>query len=226
MAPSKGRALRHRAPGPVLSRPIYKPRKQHYKKGRKKSVPSTGRPASAAVEGKLTAAEQADLTEIQYGFALAYLGNGFNARQAYLSVCPHVTHGSADVQGHRMLRNVKVRAFLLPQLEEHWNGVMMEGVEALARVARDARADITLLYDEAGELMKPRDWPIEIKGSVKSIQDGPYGLKVSLVDTLQARRIILEQTGKLKSPGDSLDALAAAIRGDLQKHGRTGDEEM
>jgi phage terminase small subunit len=226
MAPKKGQAMRHRAPGPVLNRPALTRGKQKYKKGRKKSVPSTGRPASAAVEGKLSAAEQADLTEIQYGFSLAYLGNGFNARQAYLSVCPHVTQGSADVQGHRMLRNDKVRSFLLPQLEEHWSGMLMEGTEALARVARDARADITLLYDQAGNLMKPRDWPVEVKGSVKSIQDGPYGLKVSLVDPLQARRIILEQTGKLKGTADSIDALAAAIRGDMEKHGRTGDEEV
>ena len=96
----------------------------------------------------------------------------------------------------------------------------MGGEQALGRIALDGSVDIRQLYDETGELLKPHMWPDSIAGSVKSVQDGPYGLKVTLVDPLQARRIILEQTGKIKSPGDSLDALAQAIRGDLERNGK------
>ena len=78
----------------------------------------------------------------------------------------------------------------------------MSGDEALGRVAMDARAAIRLLFDEKGELLSPHDWPDSVAGCVKAIQHGPYGLKITLVDPLVALRIILEQTGKLKSTGD------------------------
>lgn len=122
------------------------------------------------------------------------------------------------MEGSRSLANPCVRALLQPKLDAAWRALQMGGDEALARVARDARADIRLLYDEKGELLKPHLWPDEIAGSVKSVQDGPYGLKVSLVDPLAARRTILEQTGKLKTLPESVDALAAAIRADKEKN--------
>lgn len=157
-------------------------------------------------------------------FCLEYLGNGFNATAAYKAAYPGVTDGSARTNGWRMLANADVRAFLAPRLERRWTQLQISGDEALARIALDATVDIRLLFDEQGNLLKPQDWPDEIVGSIKSVTPGPFGTKVQLVDGLAARRIILEQTGKLKTTGDSIDALAAAIRGDLEKHGRTGDE--
>ena len=44
-------------------------------------------------------------------------------------------------------------------------------------------------------------WPDSITMSVKAIQPGPFGTKIVLNDKLAARRIILEQTGKLKGGG-------------------------
>ena len=41
---------------------------------------------------------------------------------------------------------------------------------------------------------------------------------------LAALRTILEQTGKLKTPGESFDALAAALRSDLERAGRIPKE--
>ena len=62
----------------------------------------------------------------------------------------------------------------------------------------DARADIRMLFDEHGCLLKPHEWPDEIANSIEAV-DLKTG-KVKLASKLTARRIILEQTGKLKAP--------------------------
>ena len=137
------------------------------------------------------------LTVAQYAFALAYVGNGFNAAAAYRAAHPNVTNGTASVEGHRTLVNPKLRKHISERLDEHWKAEHMNGDEALARVAQDARADIRLLFDGQGELLKPHDWPDEIAGSVEAL-DVRTG-KVKLASKTTARRIILEQTGKLKT---------------------------
>jgi len=43
---------------------------------------------------------------------------GLNAKAAYLKVHPEVTPRTAEVNGHRMLRNAEVQAVLLPMLEK------------------------------------------------------------------------------------------------------------
>lgn len=68
-------------------------------------------------------------------FAFEYLANGFNATQAYLKAHPAVSDNTAGVEGHRLLRKPKVRAFLNPLLEEAWKPLQMGGEQALARVA-------------------------------------------------------------------------------------------
>ena len=82
-----------------------------------------------------------------------------------------------------------------------------------------ASADVRDLYDENGELLAIHLWPDSIAACVKSIKDGPAGLTVTMHDKLAALRTILEQLGKLKTPGDSMDALADAIRADRKTHG-------
>lgn len=158
------------------------------------------------------------LTPLQYTFALTWASNGFNGAAAYRAASPKVLDITARTEGSRTLALPNVRAFLASLLGARWKAEQMDGDEALGRVARDARADIRLLYDDKGELLTPNLWPDEIAGSIKSIADGPYGLKVTLVDPLTARRIILEQTGKLKNPLEgAIDALADAIRADVAR---------
>ena len=157
----------------------------------------------------------------QYEFCLNYVANGFNATAAYKAAYPEATPRSARELGYRLLTKVDIKAFLATQLAEGWEALQMDGDEALGRVAQHARADIRLFYDEKGQLLDPRDWPDEIAGSVKAIKDGPYGKTITLVDPLSAQRIILEQTGKLKSPtGEGLDALAEAIRADQARYSK------
>jgi hypothetical protein len=113
-----------------------------------------------------------------------------------------------------------VQAFLKPQLDAHWKALQMDGEEALARVALDARADLRALFDANGKALPPQQWPDDLANSIEAVdikEDGTY--KVKLTNKGQARRTILEQTGKIKSPlAESVDALAAAILADRDAH--------
>jgi hypothetical protein len=87
----------------------------------------------------------------------------------------------------------------------------MKGDEALASISLDARADIRELFDEQGKLLNPRLWPDSVAHSVKAYRSGPFGPTVIMNDSLAARRIILEQSGELKSPAAAQASTLARI---------------
>lgn len=62
-------------------------------------------------------------------------------------------------------------------------------------------------------------WPDHIAPCVRAVKDGPYGRSVTLESPLQALRIVLEQTGKLKPSSQGVDALAEALRATYEQHG-------
>lgn len=168
--------------------------------------------------------EREGLTLVEYEFALAYLGNGFNARQAYLSGHPAALPSTAGVEGWRYLNNPNVRAFLNRRLEERWKPLEMAAAEAVGRISQIARADIRELLDEKGVLKRPELWPESIRGCVRAIKPGPAGDGVTIESPLAALRIILELTGRLKNPiADAADALADAIKRDMAR--REGKQE-
>jgi hypothetical protein len=82
-------------------------------------------------------------------------------------------------------------------------------------VSCDARADIRELFDADGHLLPMQQWPDSIAVSVKAIHAGPSGTRIVLNDKLAARRIILEQTGKLKNPLSRGRTLARILTGDF-----------
>jgi phage terminase small subunit len=153
------------------------------------------------------------LTPAQYAFALHYLANGFNASAAYRAAHEGVTDGTSRVEGCRTLAHPSVRAFLNQQLGERWKPLQMDGDEALARVALDARSDVRDLFSPDGQLLPVHQWPDAIANSVDAFEQREDGtIKVKLVPKLQARRVVLEATGKLKSPMEGgLDALASLL---------------
>lgn len=164
--------------------------------------------------------EKVGLTEQQYTFCLEYLANGFNASAAYKKAHPGVTDGTARTEGWRSLTNPDIRAFLKQRMDGPWKARQLDGEEALALVAGDAVADVRLLYDAKGAFLKPQDWPDEIAQSVEAIEFNEDGSvkKVKLAGKLAARRIILEQTGKLKTGDTGIDQLAAALRETMTQH--------
>lgn len=145
------------------------PRKGQAKK-RAKSQPRQPEPVPDGLNGA------------QRVFALAYLGNGFNASAAYREAHAGVTDGTARTEGSRTLALPNLRAFLSSRLEAAWKPYQMGGEQALGRVA-------VLAAGAPDDRVK-----------------------------LAALRTILEQTGKLKNLPDSIDALAAALRADLEAH--------
>ena len=179
------------------------------------------RSVRGATKKRMRDSKPPNLTIAQYQFALEYLGNGFNATQAYLAAHPKATYATARIEGSRHLAKPCIRTFIDAHAQDQWKLLQMSGDEALARVAYIARADLRLLFDETGVLRKPQEWPSDITSAIDSVVLRPDGaIKVKFASRLAALRIILEHNGKLKSSADSVDALAAAIRADIEAHGR------
>lgn len=177
---------------------------------------------STRVAGRTAAPMDPDIpkgfTVGQYEFALAYLANGGNATRAYLVAHPTVTYGTAQVEGHRTLTRPQIRKFIASRRRSKWKSLHMSGDEALMRVALDARADLRGLFNGSA-LLEPEFWPDDLANSIEAVEVKPDGaVKVKLCSKLTARRIILEQTGKLKSRlEDDISAIARALRKDLGK---------
>lgn len=203
----------------------------HKGTGRGQSTTKPRRPRkSTRVAGVTSAPMDPDIpkgfTVGQYEFALAYLANGGNATRAYLVAHPAVTYGTAQVEGHRTLTRPNVRAFIAKQRHRKWKSLHMSGDEALMRVALDARADLRGLF-KGSELLEPEYWPDDLANSIESVEVKPDGaIKVKVCSKLAARRIVLEQTGKLRSKlEDTMSAIAKALRKDLGKDEDEDDDE-
>jgi phage terminase small subunit len=157
------------------------------------------------------------LTTVQTLFALTYIANGCNALRAYQAAHPNAAISTCGVEGHRTLHIPKVTAFIQEELNKKFVAAHMEADEVVARVSMDARADLTMLYDEEGKLLEPYQWSTEFRNSVESYERTENGgFKIKLVSKGNARRAILEMTGKLKNPlAGGLSDLARAIREDI-----------
>jgi len=165
-------------------------------------------PATATGERRLTLAQDA--------FCFEYVKNGSsNATQAYLASHPGVTYNTATVEGHRILGNPKVWA----RIEELWKLYQMSGEEAIARIGRIGKFDLGQLYDESGTMLPRSKWPKDAGQflGTDDVAKGRFALPLST--RLAALRTIAEATGKVKTPVVEIDILAAALRGDLAKHG-------
>jgi Terminase small subunit len=125
------------------------------------------------------------------------------------------SRAAAAAAASRLLRIVKVKEAIDALAAARWKRLAMTGDEAAALVANDARADVRQLFDENSKLLPVRDWPDSIARSVKAIRPGPFGTTIVLNDSLAARRIVLEQTGKLKTAVGGGGDLARLLAGDF-----------
>lgn len=151
-------------------------------------------------------------------FIHEYDANGGNGTQAWFATHPATkSYTAAASSACNALKNPEIRRRLDALKAARYKRLQMNGDEALARVSLDARADVRELFDDAGKLMAPRLWPANVAQSVKAIRfadDGTPQL-VTFNDSLVARRIILEQTGKLKNPLGGINELARILAGDF-----------
>lgn len=169
-------------------------------------------PARTAAKKKRT------LTVQQEAFVHEYDANGGNGVRAYMASHPECeSYSAAGVGAFHYLRNPKIRTVIDALAEARWKRLAMTGDEAVARIAQDARADIRELFDDDGNLLPVRHWPDSVAQSVKAIRPGKDGYTVVLNDSLAARRLIAEQTGKLKSTAGAVGDLARILAGDFEE---------
>lgn len=157
-------------------------------------------------------------------FVRAYLANGGNATDAYQTVHPKVTRGTAAVMGWRALRNPKIATLI----RAAWHKVLAQrkiDVETvIGMVACEAEADVTQLYDAHGKMLPPHQWPRWMTHCIEAIdlrEDGTGRIK--LASQSQARKFLLELFGRTRTVADSFDAMAEAILADRAKHLPQGD---
>jgi hypothetical protein len=149
-------------------------------------------------------------------FVHEYDGNGGNGTRAWFATHPEAkSYKAAATSAWLALKNPEVRAALDALKAARYRRLQMNGDEALARVSLDARSDPRELFDEHGRLMPARLWPANVAQSVRAVKFRDDGTPRELVmnDALHARRIILEQTGKLKNPLSGMNELARILAG-------------
>ncbi len=157
------------------------------------------------------------LSPTEEAFVLEYLANGLNALRAYQAVHPRATKNTAAVEGHRTLKKPNVQKFMERERRARFRRLQMDGDEVLARVGMDAAADLAELFDADDEMLPPSKWPLSMRNSIEQITISPDGTtRVKLASKTAARRTLLEQSGKLRSPLEAgLSALERALRKDL-----------
>jgi hypothetical protein len=142
-------------------------------------------------------------------FLLEYEANGFNGVRAYLAVHPTCKVRTAATNAWRLLKKADIRARAVALRQKRLETLAMEGAEAAQLLAETARADPRDLYDDQGKLLPVHLWPDHIAHCVKAIR----GDAVVLHDSQAAQRLVLEMTGKLKSPLAPIADLAAILAG-------------
>ena len=149
-------------------------------------------------------------------FVVEYDSNGNNGVRAWLASHAGTTSlKAAASSASQALRNPKVKAALDVLTQARWKRLGMGGDEALALIAGDARADIREIFDEHDQILPVKDWPDSIARSVKSVKNGPYGLSVTLNDSLAARKLIAESTGAIRNPLSGVNDLARLLAGNF-----------
>lgn len=120
-------------------------------------------------------------------FCLAYLANGFNATAAYRTAYPDIKADVAPAAASRLLRHVKVAAFIAGRIDAVCKPLQMGGEEALAHIAIIARDE----RQRTNDRLKALRSLLEVTGKVKSAAG---------VDELaEALRQTLEQNAKKPS---------------------------
>lgn len=93
---------------------------------------------------------KASVTERQNRFVQAYIANGENATQAYLTVNPHVTTGSAGVEGHRLLKIPRIQQAIEKHRAELRLRFALTTDRVVQELARVAYFDPRRMLDEKG----------------------------------------------------------------------------
>lgn len=141
-----------------------------------------------------------ELSEKQWQFALEYL---IHFNQTHAAVAAGYSENGASVQGGRLLSNAKVAAALAFLIEERTKRTLIDADWLLERLAAEATADVSELYEQDGVSLKPvHHWPeVWRTGLVSGIKVEPKlqveGVTLAVTDLKLSDRLKrLELIGK------------------------------
>lgn len=97
------------------------------------------------------------LTPRQQRFCEEYLID-LNATQA--AIRAGYSEATAHVQGPRLLDKVAIRKFLEERRAERSEETKIDAAWVLKRLAAEAEADVADLYDDNGDLLPVKEWPL------------------------------------------------------------------
>lgn len=103
-------------------------------------------------------------------FVKAYLANGHNATKAYLVINPHVTVGTAGVEGHKLLKNPKTQAILHKVLEEQMLKLEIKADRVVRALECIAFFDPIAILNNDGTFKKLSDIPEQARLALNRFQ--------------------------------------------------------
>lgn len=124
-----------------------------------------------------------------------------------MALHPKCSARAAASAAWEALRNPDIRKAVDAEFAARLARLKIDGDDVLLLVAAQARFDPADIYDPNGKLLAVHLWPEEARLSVESIEDG----KVKFASKTAARRMLLEQAGKLTGVGDGLTAIAQIL---------------
>ena len=109
------------------------------------------------MSGKITAK---DLTNQQRIFADTYLASDdFNGTAAYLIAYPNAKAKGAEASASRLLRHVKVNAYIMQSMEERSKTTKVNADYVLKRLVEIDQMDALDILEDDGSLKPIREWP-------------------------------------------------------------------
>jgi hypothetical protein len=82
-------------------------------------------------------------------------------------------------------------------------------------IACEAEADVSQLYDSHGKILPPHQWPKWMTHCIEAIKPNEDGTgTIKLASQSNARKLLLELSGRTRSVADSIDQMGRQHRPD------------
>lgn len=140
--------------------------------------------------------ENDELNQKQNIFAREYIID-LNATQA--AIRAGYSENTADVQGSRLLGNVKVQAYISYLMDERSKRLEIKADNVLKEIAKLAFANIKRLYDENGKLMSINELADEVAVTLQEITEDTIG-----EDIVRRKYKLADKKGNLELLGRHL----------------------
>lgn len=130
----------------------------------------------------------------------------------------------AGQAGHRLLKNVEVRARIMWLQKQQLRAVDMDAESWKREILSLVRADFRELFDENGALLRPDQWPDEIAAAVASLETK----ELWDWDPVEEERVFVGYTQKVRrwDKVKALELMARHLRLLTDNLNLTADDEL